>query len=81
MQPSGIGGQFQPPAQMEPCQFEQPRLPLAAGVIPITQTVGAAIPDPKLNAGVDWPEHLRLFADDRRFDAAMTEHADEYQPR
>jgi len=49
-----------------------------AGVIPITQVIGAAVPDPLLKAGVEWPEHLRLFNADRRLDAILTEHADEY---
>ena len=49
-----------------------------AGVIPIAQVVGAAVPDPKLKTGVDWPEHLRLFKDGQRFDAVMTENAESY---
>jgi nitroimidazol reductase NimA-like FMN-containing flavoprotein (pyridoxamine 5'-phosphate oxidase superfamily) len=49
-----------------------------AGVIPIAQVVGAAVPDPKLKAGVDWPEHLRLFTENRRLDAVMTENAEGY---
>jgi nitroimidazol reductase NimA-like FMN-containing flavoprotein (pyridoxamine 5'-phosphate oxidase superfamily) len=49
-----------------------------AGVIPIAQVIGAAVPDPLLKAGVAWPEHLRIFTEDRRFDAIMTEHADQY---
>jgi nitroimidazol reductase NimA-like FMN-containing flavoprotein (pyridoxamine 5'-phosphate oxidase superfamily) len=46
-----------------------------AGVIPISQVVGAAQPDPKLKNGVNWPEHLRLFSADRRLDTVLTEHA------
>ena len=49
-----------------------------AGVIPIAQVVGAAVPDPLLRPGVDWPEHLRLFKDGNRFDAVMTENAESY---
>ena len=49
-----------------------------AGVIPIAQVVGTAVPDPKLKPGVDWPQHLRLFTANRRFDAVMTEHAENY---
>jgi hypothetical protein len=49
-----------------------------AGVIPITQVVGSAVPDPKLKDGVDWPEHLRLFKDGHRLDAIMTENAESY---
>jgi hypothetical protein len=49
-----------------------------AGVIPIAQVVGVAVPDPKLKAGVDWPEHLRLFTENRRLDTLMTEHAEGY---
>jgi len=49
-----------------------------AGVIPVAQVVGAAVPDPLLKAGVAWPEHLRLFTEHRRFDAVMTEHAESY---
>jgi nitroimidazol reductase NimA-like FMN-containing flavoprotein (pyridoxamine 5'-phosphate oxidase superfamily) len=49
-----------------------------AGVIPIAQVVGAAEADPKLKAGVGWPEHLRLFTERRRLDALMTENAAAY---
>jgi nitroimidazol reductase NimA-like FMN-containing flavoprotein (pyridoxamine 5'-phosphate oxidase superfamily) len=49
-----------------------------AGVIPIAQVIGAAVPDPLLKAGVAWPEHLRVFTEDRRLDAVMTEHAERY---
>jgi uncharacterized protein len=49
-----------------------------AGVIPIAQVIGAAVPDPKLKEGVAWPEHLRLFAENRRLDALMTENAEGY---
>jgi len=49
-----------------------------AGVIPIAQVVGAAVPDPKLKEGVAWPEHLRLFKDGQRFDSVMTENAESY---
>ncbi|HVZ02618.1 MAG TPA: pyridoxamine 5'-phosphate oxidase family protein [Dongiaceae bacterium] len=46
-----------------------------AGVIPIAQVVGAAVPDPKLKAGVGWPEHLRRFTENRGLDGVMTENA------
>jgi nitroimidazol reductase NimA-like FMN-containing flavoprotein (pyridoxamine 5'-phosphate oxidase superfamily) len=49
-----------------------------AGVIPIAQVIGAAVPDPLLKAGVAWPEHLRVFTENRRLDAVMTEHAEQY---
>jgi len=49
-----------------------------AGVIPIAQVMGAAVPDPLLKQGVAWPEHLRLFKDGHRFDALMTENAENY---
>jgi nitroimidazol reductase NimA-like FMN-containing flavoprotein (pyridoxamine 5'-phosphate oxidase superfamily) len=49
-----------------------------AGVIPIAQVIGAAVPDPLLKTGVAWPEHLRVFTENRRLDAIMTEHADQY---
>jgi hypothetical protein len=49
-----------------------------AGVIPIAQVIGAAVPDPLLKAGIAWPEHLRVFTEDRRLDAVMTEHAERY---
>jgi nitroimidazol reductase NimA-like FMN-containing flavoprotein (pyridoxamine 5'-phosphate oxidase superfamily) len=49
-----------------------------AGVVPIAQVVGTAVPDPKLKEGVDWPEHLRLFKDGHRLDAIMTENAESY---
>jgi hypothetical protein len=50
-----------------------------AGVVPITQVVGSAIPDPKLKAGVDWPEHLKRFSEHRRLDAVMTANAADYK--
>jgi hypothetical protein len=49
-----------------------------AGVIPIAQAIGAAVPDPLLKPGVGWPEHLRVFTENRRLDAVMTEHAEQY---
>jgi hypothetical protein len=49
-----------------------------AGVIPIAQVIGSAVPDPLLKPGVAWPEHLKLFSDGRRLDAVMTEHAERY---
>jgi len=49
-----------------------------AGVIPIAQVIGAAVPDPLLKEGVAWPEHLKLFKDGNRFDSLMTEHAEQY---
>jgi hypothetical protein len=49
-----------------------------AGVIPIAQMIGPAVPDPLLKAGVAWPEHLKVFKDGNRFDSVMTEHAEQY---
>jgi nitroimidazol reductase NimA-like FMN-containing flavoprotein (pyridoxamine 5'-phosphate oxidase superfamily) len=49
-----------------------------AGVIPIAQVIGAAVPDPKLKAGIAYPEHLKRFADGARFDAVMTQNAKDY---
>jgi nitroimidazol reductase NimA-like FMN-containing flavoprotein (pyridoxamine 5'-phosphate oxidase superfamily) len=49
-----------------------------AGVIPIAQVVGHAVPDPKLKPGLDWPEHLRAFKAGSRLDAVMTENAKRY---
>jgi len=49
-----------------------------AGVIPIAQVVGAAVPDPLLKTGVGWPEHLARFAAGRALDTVMTENAQEY---
>jgi nitroimidazol reductase NimA-like FMN-containing flavoprotein (pyridoxamine 5'-phosphate oxidase superfamily) len=46
-----------------------------AGVIPIAQVVGAAIPDPKLKAGIGLPDHLDNFSPAARFDAVMTRNA------
>ncbi|HEY4163136.1 MAG TPA: pyridoxamine 5'-phosphate oxidase family protein [Dongiaceae bacterium] len=46
-----------------------------AGIIPIAQVIGAAIPDPKLKEGIGWPEHLSRFAADRRLDTALFEPA------
>jgi nitroimidazol reductase NimA-like FMN-containing flavoprotein (pyridoxamine 5'-phosphate oxidase superfamily) len=46
-----------------------------AGVIPIAQVVGAAIPDPKLKEGINWPAHLGRFAASRRLDVALSEPA------
>jgi hypothetical protein len=47
-----------------------------AGVIPIAQVVGAAVTDPKLKPGVDWPEHLAPFRDGNRFDEIMTRNSE-----
>jgi hypothetical protein len=49
-----------------------------AGVIPIAHVVGAAVPDPKLKAGVGWPDHLTRFAEGARLDAVMTANAKDY---
>ena len=49
-----------------------------AGVVPIMQVVGRAEADPKLKAGVGWPEHLERFTEHRRLDGVMTENAERY---
>jgi nitroimidazol reductase NimA-like FMN-containing flavoprotein (pyridoxamine 5'-phosphate oxidase superfamily) len=47
-------------------------LPVWAGVIPIKQTFGAALPDPRLAAGTDWPQHLARFAENSRLDEVLS---------
>ena len=47
-------------------------LPVWAGVIPIQQTFGAPLPDPRLAPGTPWPKHLRLFAEDNRLDEVFS---------
>ena len=49
-----------------------------AGVVPVTQVIGAPEADPLLKAGVAWPEHLKVFQDGTRFDTVLTEHAKRY---
>jgi len=46
-----------------------------AGVIPVAQIVGAPIGDPKLKAGVGFPDGLKGFAAGARLDAVLTAHA------
>lgn len=48
-------------------------LDIWAGIIPISQVVGAVENDPRLNSGVALPEHLRRFKDGARFDALIAE--------
>jgi nitroimidazol reductase NimA-like FMN-containing flavoprotein (pyridoxamine 5'-phosphate oxidase superfamily) len=47
-------------------------LPVWAGVIPIKQTFGVALPDPRLAAGTVWPRHLAPFADNSRLDDVLS---------
>jgi len=47
-------------------------LPVWAGVIPIKQTFGAALPDPRLAAGIGWPQHLARFAENSRLDEVLS---------
>ncbi len=47
-------------------------LPVWAGVIPIQQTFGTAVPDPRLAAGTPWPKHLQPFARDSRLDEVFS---------
>jgi nitroimidazol reductase NimA-like FMN-containing flavoprotein (pyridoxamine 5'-phosphate oxidase superfamily) len=47
-------------------------LPVWAGVIPIQQTFGAALPDPRLAQGTPWPKHLQPFAKDSRLDEVFS---------
>lgn len=47
-------------------------LPVWAGVIPIQQTFGAAVPDPRLAPGTSWPKHLQPFAEDNRLDEVFS---------
>ena len=46
-----------------------------AGVIPVTQVIGRHIDDPKLKAGVGFPQALNGLADGARLDAVLTAHA------
>ena len=47
-----------PPADDE----EDYALPCWAGVIPVTQTIGAPIPDPRLTPGIEPPDYLAKFS-------------------
>lgn len=47
-------------------------LPVWAGVVPIRQVFGAAIPDERLAAGTPWPKHLAPFADNARLDEVLS---------
>jgi len=47
-------------------------LPVWAGVIPIKQTFGAAIADPRLTPGIGWPQHLAPFGVDKRLDEVFS---------
>jgi hypothetical protein len=47
-------------------------LPVWAGVIPIKQTFGAAIADPRLTPGIGWPQHLAPFGEDKRLDEVFS---------
>jgi nitroimidazol reductase NimA-like FMN-containing flavoprotein (pyridoxamine 5'-phosphate oxidase superfamily) len=51
-------------------------LPVWAGVIPIKQVFGKAIPDERLAPGTPWPAHLAPFADDSRLDKVLSASAD-----
>ncbi len=47
-------------------------LPVWAGVIPIRQVFGRAIPDERLAPGTPWPQHLAPFADNARLDEVLS---------
>lgn len=47
-------------------------LPVWAGVIPINQIFGAAVPDPRLAPGTPWPRHLAPFGEGERLDKVMS---------
>ena len=51
-------------------------LPVWAGVIPIRQVFGKAIPDERLAPGTPWPAHLAPFADNSRLDEVLCASAD-----
>jgi nitroimidazol reductase NimA-like FMN-containing flavoprotein (pyridoxamine 5'-phosphate oxidase superfamily) len=46
--------------------------PVWAGVIPINQTFGVAVPDPRLSAGTAWPKHLAPFGKGKRLDEVLS---------
>ncbi len=46
-------------------------LPVWAGVLPIRQTLGAAVADPRLPEATPVPEHVRSFVGSETFDAAL----------
>lgn len=48
------------------------QLDVWAGIIPITQVVGAPVADPKLKVGVGFPKGLSGYADGARFDELLT---------
>lgn len=47
-------------------------LPVWAGVIPIRQTFGAALPDPRLVPGTAWPKHLAPYGAGKRLDEVLS---------
>ncbi len=47
-------------------------LPVWAGVIPISQTFGAALPDPRLAPRTAWPGHLAPFGEGKRLDEVLS---------
>src|SRR5690606_27525965 len=50
-------------------------LPRWAGVIPVGQVIGAAVPDPRLAPGTVWPQHLADYAPGAALDDILTRHA------
>lgn len=50
-------------------------LPGWAGVIPVSEVLGAAVPDSRLAPGTAWPDHLRPFGAGTRLDQLLARHA------
>ena len=55
-------------------------LPCWAGVIPVQQTIGAAVPDARLTPGTAWPEHLGGFDSGVPLDTLLSRYAGKESP-
>lgn len=55
-------------------------LPVWAGVIPVRQAIGAAIPDARLMPGTMRPPHLEAFADGAALDGLLSRHVRKTEP-
>jgi nitroimidazol reductase NimA-like FMN-containing flavoprotein (pyridoxamine 5'-phosphate oxidase superfamily) len=51
-------------------------LPCWAGVVPVRQVIGTAVPDARLAPGTAWPEHLGGFAAGQALDALLSRYAE-----
>lgn len=51
-------------------------LPVWAGVVPVRQVIGAAVPDARLVPGVQWPQHLAGYAPGAGLDDLLRRYAE-----